>query len=83
MGIFKGEPSVSSEYIFNKLGEQEILAAQNMVKLGYVPDKYSGVLCPECTVVQVQKSDENLEINANHVRPKRNGFVIATATPLH
>ena len=24
-----------------------------------------------------------LEINANHVRPKRDGFVIATATPLH
>ena len=83
VGIFKGEPSVSSEYIFNKLGEQEILAAQNMVKLGYVPDKYSGVLCPECTVVQVQKSDENLEINANHVSLGNGQTAIAAMQPIY
>jgi 1,4-dihydroxy-2-naphthoyl-CoA hydrolase len=36
--------------------------------------------------LNVAENNENafgLEINANHVRPKRDGFVIATATPLH
>lgn len=36
--------------------------------------------------LNVAENGENafgLEINANHVRPKRDGFVIATATPLH
>ncbi len=36
--------------------------------------------------LNVAENGENafgLEINANHVRPKKNGFVIATATPLH
>jgi 1,4-dihydroxy-2-naphthoyl-CoA hydrolase len=36
--------------------------------------------------LNVAENGENafgLEINANHVRPKRDGFVVATATPLH
>jgi 1,4-dihydroxy-2-naphthoyl-CoA hydrolase len=36
--------------------------------------------------LNVAENNENafgLEINANHVRPKRDGFVIATAKPLH
>jgi 1,4-dihydroxy-2-naphthoyl-CoA hydrolase len=36
--------------------------------------------------LNVAENGENafgLEINANHVRPKKDGFVIATATPLH
>ena len=36
--------------------------------------------------LNVAENGENafgLEINANHIRPKRDGFVIATATPLH
>ncbi|MEY4530204.1 MAG: hypothetical protein RLZZ156_925 [Deinococcota bacterium] len=34
-------------------------------------------------VVENGENAFGLEINANHVRPKRDGFVIATATPLH
>ncbi len=36
--------------------------------------------------LNVAENGENafgLEINANHIRPKRDGFVTATATPLH
>ncbi len=34
-------------------------------------------------VVENGENAFGLEINANHVRPKRDGFVTATATPLH
>ena len=49
------------------------------VTLAETPGSVAGTLC----IDPRQKMVVGLEINANHVRPTRSGFVIGVARPLH